>query len=796
MSNSVTNTKLTNGGGQSQGGGQTARNGSNQAAPVTVSAGQGREIFNQVNVSLGANLRNSDLLRGREKSARNNNGSEGEKTDWKAIKQGTDSAKTSKNQGTDSPKMSKNSHGDDAKLNNSHVLEPKEQTRSNGAEKSNKGQPAAKPNDRNNDSATKGSNQTATQNNENRGGKTNNQPRVETSNNEKNGGNQNPSSRGGGNSAKPSNETNSSNNNRSGNNETNRSNVEINYRGSESQAQSNKEQDATNSSPTSKLNRGQEHGENEQGRGNSKQTNPSSVKTPLNNPNAANNSPNNPNAANAPKNAAENTPPFNNRNQPTAGDTPGRNAPNMTAPQTRQLNLTVVNAAARSNSENNSSLQGNRQNRLLGEVISQVFRENDVYLSRNAVDNLVEHRGASTSNRSGNPASDLLPKEILQLVRAIENQVLQNPGERQIDNKSAASQVNIRISPELDSQIQAAKNLFTQIFGTADAKHFSRLNIQERMLAAIEMFLGNLPAGMPEDLQNNSPEKVFAGFLLARGLVSSESGHSTENLIAMMQSAAGDKVSLAAMRDFGGLVKVLISDAAASKSTANLETAVEKFARILVAINCLDTVLTAVKLASRSQFAGGNIGRTLAITQVYELINRLVLAGQKAMNEAAEIAQKNAGFKGESDKNSRNIFPAKTVEDLSETGAANRKTVESKTTNNKTADAKNIQAENALRNYLEFNPLMANDKFVSAFENSDDARRAQNDFLNRHQIEIEQWLRGGNHRLVKDIDFEKPLGIVVERDKNDFFSATTARIVLVRDGSAQGWHFLKSFLVA
>lgn len=699
--------------------------------PAKISEKQVREAFNPLNVSVGAKSPNSDITRRKDKSASN---PESEKTDWKRIKRGTDAAKTSETRETDSPGKPKNFNGKDAKPSNMGVREHQEKARPNDAGKSNNGNHTARGKNGDDNSAAKNSNRNATENNENRNSKSNDQPRAERSNN----GNRNSSSRDGDNTARRD-------------NQTNRSNVEVSVRGSASQSQSHKVQIAADASING-LNR-------EQGRGKSEQSNQ--------------------NPANAPKDGAQNTALFNNRNQPSNGNAPGRNAA-----QTRQLNLTV-NVSIANNSENQSNSPGSRQNGFLGEVISQVFRESDVYLSRGAVKTLIEQRGENVSHRSGNSVFEPLPKEIHQLVLAIESQVLHTPDRLQAGNRHASVQVNIEIPRELDSQIRAAKNLFTQIFGTSDARHFSQMNIEERMLAAVEIFFKNLPAGMPTNLQNNSVEKVLAGFLLARGLISPDKGNSTENLLEMMRTAATDKVSLAAMRDFGGLVKVLISDAAASKSTANLEIAVQKFARILAAINCLDAVLTAVKLASQSQFAGGNVGRTLALVQVYELINRLVLAGQNAMLEAAETAQKNAA-KGETDKNSLNVLPAKTVADLSENDGANKKTGESK----------NLRAESVLRNFLEFNPMYAGDKSISAFDNSDNARQAQNDFLDHHQIEIEQWLRSGNHRLVKDVDFEKPIGIVVERDSSDFLSATTARIVLVRDGSVQGWHFLKSFLVA
>lgn len=730
--------------------------------PAIISQNQVREAFNPLSVSLGANSPNSDITRRKDKSAPN---SDGEKTDWKRIKQGTDSDKTSKTQGKNSSEKPQNSNVRDAKQSNTDVRENREKTPHNNAEKSNNGNHAAKSKDGNDNSAAKNSSRNAAQNNENRDSKSNNQPRAETSNN----GNRNSNSaREGGDSA-------------GRNNETNRASVELRFRSSSaSQSQSNKAQVAADASVNGS-NRAQVtadvsiNGPNRgHGRGKPEQSNQNPDKT----------SPDNRNSANAPRDAARNTPLFNNRNQASNSNAPGRNAANSGAQQARNLNLTV-NVSIENNSENYSNSRGNRQNGFLGEVIRQVFRESDVYLSRNAVKTLIEQRGENVSHRPGSSVFEPLPKEIQQLVRAIENQVLHTPDRRQIDIKYASNRVNIEISPELDNQIRTAKNLFTQIFGTSDAKQFSQMNIQERMLAAVEIFFKNLPAEMPKNLQHNSVEKVLAGFLLARGLVSPDKGNSTENLLEMMQTAATDKVSLAAMRDFGGLVKVLISDAASAKSTANLEIAVQKFARILTAINCLDAVLTAVKLASQSQFAGGNVGRTLAIVQVYELINRLVLAGQNAMREAAEAAQKNAA-RGETDKNSRDVFPAKTVADLTETDTANKKT----------GDSKNVRAESALRNFLEFNPMYAGDKSLSAFDNADNARQAQRDFLDHHQIEIEQWLRSGNHRLVKDINFEKPIGIVVERNKNDFLSATTARIVLVRDGSAQGWHFLKSFLVA
>ena len=110
-------------------------------------------------------------------------------------------------------------------------------------------------------------------------------------------------------------------------------------------------------------------------------------------------------------------------------------------------------------------------------------------------------------------------------------------------------------------------------------------------------------------------------------------------------------------------------------------------------------------------------------------------------------------------------------------------------------DLQNNNLHSNLKNFLEFNPALATDRSASSFNNTEDARHAQQHFTNTSHDEIEQWLKSGNHRFVKEIDLDKPVGIVVERGTEDFFSASKARIVLVRDSSAQGWHFLKSFLV-
>ncbi|MBA3783993.1 MAG: hypothetical protein H0X15_00395, partial [Acidobacteria bacterium] len=273
---------------------------------------------------------------------------------------------------------------------------------------------------------------------------------------------------------------------------------------------------------------------------------------------------NNPNPANAFEDAAQDTPLLKNRNQTnnnnrnqTNNNVLHRNAQNLPMPQTRRLNLTINNYSEIENysvvdnhfadaPKNNSNSIDVRQNKFLGEVIKQIFRENDVYLSSKAINNLIEHHEANGSLRLNNPTLNSLPKEIFQLVEIIENQILQTFNTPPVSHQPASNQIVIEIPQNLDNQIQTAKNLLTNVFGTAEVKHFSHLDIQQRMIAAIEIFFRDLPAGMPGNLRSHSANEVLAGFLLARGLLNPGSRHSTASLLGMMQTTGADKISLTA----------------------------------------------------------------------------------------------------------------------------------------------------------------------------------------------------------------------------------------------------------
>jgi len=298
------------------------------------------------------------------------------------------------------------------------------------------------------------------------------------------------------------------------------------------------------------------------------------------------------------------------------------------------------------------------------------------------------------------------------------------------------------------------------------------------MHVAVDLLPQHLPPKVLEHLQNHKPHEVINGLLLARGLiVPNEQAAEIRNLVAFKASVLPSEISMTTMRDVGQLVKILIADTAAAKTTANLDLAVQKFVKILLANNELGVLLATINLAAQSQNQSGLIGRSLALAQIYELINQLIQAGEKALKEAAP--EKNALLKD------RNIFQSNGL-------AAAEDFDESKIQLTK---LNAHEAAASLRQFLEFSPAFVHDKSTSAFNNPDDARQAQKDFINLYHDDIGEWLESGKHRLVKDYDFDKPVGVVVERGSDRTFTATTARFVLVRDGSVQGWHFLKTFLV-
>lgn len=438
------------------------------------------------------------------------------------------------------------------------------------------------------------------------------------------------------------------------------------------------------------------------------------------------------------------------------------NPGNQNRPQFPQTNQPIIIVTTRTSNTNTPV-------GIIRNAVNEVLRQNDIYVSRNAVNSLIGNQNGNGNNRAAN-----IPSEVRNLVQSVVSGLTNTLTNATQPNSHFIRQTATEISNNLQPQINAARDIL--IFtAQPDAKHFSNLNIQERVFLAVELMFNHLP---PEtSLQNLSNKEIYNGLMLARGMIAAgENTADIRNLVAFRSDALPNGFSPAGLRDLGQLVKILIVSAAGAQTTANLDVAVQKFIKLLVANNEMGVLLAAATLAKQAEVGTRGMNRTLALVQIYQLIGRLIVAGEAALKE---VAAKTALVKNENNLTSVSLNK---ITDAEEKSAMLR-------------DLQNNNLHGNLKNFLEFNPAFVVERSASSFVYPDDARHAQQHFTSNSHDEIQQWLDSGNHRFVKEIDLDKPIGIVVERGAEDFFSASRARIVLVRDSSEQGWHFLKSFLV-
>lgn len=438
------------------------------------------------------------------------------------------------------------------------------------------------------------------------------------------------------------------------------------------------------------------------------------------------------------------------------------NPGNQNRPQFPQNNQPIIIVTTRTGNTNTPL-------GIVRNAVSEVLRQNDIFVSRSVINDLTRNQNSQGNNRSTN-----IPSEVRNLVQTVVSGLTDVLSNTTQPNSQFIRQTANQISNNLQPQINSARDIL--IFtAQPDAKHFSSLNIQERVFLAVELMFNHLPPDT--SLQQVSNREIYNGLMLARGMIAAgENTADIRNLVAFRSDALPNGFSPAGLRDLGQLVKILIVGVVGAQTTANLDVAVQKFIKLLVANNEMGVLLAAATLAKQAEVGTRGMNRTLALVQVYQLIARLIVAGEAALKDAA------AKMPLAKNDNHLTATGLNKITDADEKSAMLR-------------DLQNNNLHGSLKNFLEFNPAFVAERSVSSFVNPDDARHAQQHFSSNSQDEIQQWLDSGNHRFVKEIDLDKPIGIVVERGAEDFFSATKARIVLVRDSSEQGWHFLKSFLV-
>lgn len=425
----------------------------------------------------------------------------------------------------------------------------------------------------------------------------------------------------------------------------------------------------------------------------------------------------------------------------------------------------------------NTTAQNVHHTNFLRHVVKDVLRQNNIHLNGNAINTLV--RDCLGGNRHQNQFP--ISPEVRNLVQNIRNEIL-FPSNNSMplsgrDIKQIVSEVLVRFQNEIDT----ARPIFFHD-KCLEAKIFKHLNMSERLNAAIDLMSQYFPEEFVEIFSRFQPREIQCGLLLPCGfIVGHENSAELRALVSFQPPVLPREISIAQLRDVGQFVKILIAETGIAKSMQNLDLAVQKFVRLLLANNELGVLLATISLASQTIDRGGLTSRTIELVKIYELIARFIANGEKFLqNASAQNATKNPFAKPERGEASFvSVGKSLDADEKSQLSAKQYGT----------------GAESSLRQFLEFNPSAFFDKSASAFTNSDDARQAQKDFVNLYQNEIEDWLKSGNHRFVRDFDFDKPLGVVVERNSEGVFTANKMRVILVRDSSVQGWHFLKSVLV-
>jgi hypothetical protein len=465
-------------------------------------------------------------------------------------------------------------------------------------------------------------------------------------------------------------------------------------------------------------------------------------------------------------------------NQTTARGHLNYSAPPASRTQSSSLNLNLNLNLSLGNSNN-----GNH-NGIVRSVLNNVLRQNDIYLNQNVIRHFVNETVAKTAHDNGNHYGSRqnvsIPPAVTQIVQTIKTQIVSVLNNVPAHFNHGHIRVTIQNSPELASLIQTSKNVLHQNFG---AKQFINLNLHARMHIAAEMILHNLhnlPTSPQHILRNQSSKQIFNALLLACGFaVSADKFASLRNIFDAKKYPLPFQVPPVVIRNLGHAVKALMVEARLAETPADLEAAVQKFVRVLSGKNNLEALASAVKLAEHLGAKTGAEAKLPVPDEIANLVKYLILAGDKALQSVADAFDMAEG-EMLSPKNTANPADAADIDrDLGRIWASDSP----------------AEAESALRRQLDINPFFLNDRAASAFDTPSEAARAQEEFTNRYRHEIDQWLQSGNHRFVKDLELDKPVGIVVVRGTSGYFTADRARIVLVRDGSVQGWHFLKSFLV-
>lgn len=386
---------------------------------------------------------------------------------------------------------------------------------------------------------------------------------------------------------------------------------------------------------------------------------------------------------------------------------------------------------------------------------------------------------------------------------------------KQFGSPNSRTSVNHPVTSNDGFQLlgETAKNYLagnTRIALNANSPGFAP-GLNQNLQIAVHLFFNSQIPTVQNLLNNFTSQQIVTSFFLTIGIakeVNNEGFNKTLNslnnnpfldhILAIVSNNNQSQDLINKVLNLFVTVKKLIKECSCAKTVGDLDIIAKKYAKIIQT----GDLKTLVKLAEIIQ-KGQNQMET-ADYRTGKLLLKLISSGENLAIKNAQIANLNLVKQTRSllsHNTQTQILPPKTNrtdktaiqnQNINPKAQISITNLEKQTKNDFYSD----KTEASLRKQLDYYPHFAYDRQISAYEKPEEANLGQNEFVKNHYSEIEDWLSSGKHRFVKDFEFDKPLGMIVDRGESGFITADKIRVVLVRDGSVDGWHFLRSFLVS
>lgn len=337
----------------------------------------------------------------------------------------------------------------------------------------------------------------------------------------------------------------------------------------------------------------------------------------------------------------------------------------------------------------------------------------------------------------------------------------------------------------------------TNVSLNANSQGFA-IGLNQNLNLTIEFFFETLPPEIQNKFQNLTSQQVIAALFLGnsinvllknsnilsngKSLDFVESHPILKEIFTILLNNNPNETPVKQIQRLCNVFQKFCQNCSCAKTVGELEIISEKFAKVL-SKGDLQTLVKLAEIVQKTQNQSEQVADK-SKTFLFQLVSKGESEAVKIGQTANLSVSQNNAIKAEKNVNQNFAFGVK-----NNIYVTNREKIEKN-------DFYTEKTELALRQKLDFYPHFVSERQISSFEKPEDATLGKNEFVKNHYSEIEDWINSGRHRLVKDFEFDKPLGMIVDRDESGFITASKIRVVLVRDGSVEGWHFLRSFLIS